>query len=433
MLHMTSGIYKIENAITGAIYIGSSRNIDNRWKYHVWELRANRHHSTYLQNSWNTHGGDAFKFSIIETCVPDKLAVTEQWYIDTLHPQYNMSVVVGAPAPPTNRAIERVCIETGESTVFRTRDEAAASGTFNEGSITACCLGHMRKHKGYYWKFSDGSSPDFHSKERISAVSRIDCDGYVVLFDSISLAAAGTEEASVSGISACCAGSLFTHAGYRWSYTDPSRTTDSSGSRVYRNVFGRQSGTAGLKRAVHRISMATGDVVEYESIASVTADGFSPSHVSRCCSGHANTHDGYVWKYANVGVSTEQMTSIKSLRGHRSNRVVRRIDRNTGAEKLYDRVSAVASDGFSLGNVIMCCNGKRGFHKGYFWEYADEPIEHGVKKRGFRVRGVCIETGDERFYETAAASAIDGFNPGRVSSCCLGRRKTHRGFRWERV
>ncbi len=76
-----SGIYFIINLINGKYYVGSAGNFRERWYMHVYELNRGKHHSSYLQNSWNKYGYDAFQFTIIEI-VEDKeerIKVEQLW------------------------------------------------------------------------------------------------------------------------------------------------------------------------------------------------------------------------------------------------------------------------------------------------------------------------------------------------------------------
>lgn len=93
---MASGIYRIINSINGKIYIGSAVNIDKRWRDHISLLKKGRHHSRYLQNAWNKYGAYAFEFSIIEECDIPSLIAREQYFIDTLSPDYNVCKVAGS-------------------------------------------------------------------------------------------------------------------------------------------------------------------------------------------------------------------------------------------------------------------------------------------------------------------------------------------------
>jgi len=76
-----SGIYIIRNLYNNKIYIGSAKNIKQRLHEHNSMLRRNKHHSKYLQNSYNLHNGK-FLFSILEQCSVDNLIKREQYWLD---------------------------------------------------------------------------------------------------------------------------------------------------------------------------------------------------------------------------------------------------------------------------------------------------------------------------------------------------------------
>ena len=64
---MASGIYRIKNLETGALYIGqTAQAFAKRWHNHRWELGAGCHHNEHLQNSYNKHGKDAFEYKVLE-------------------------------------------------------------------------------------------------------------------------------------------------------------------------------------------------------------------------------------------------------------------------------------------------------------------------------------------------------------------------------
>lgn len=80
------------------MYIGSSKNIKNRWYTHKKLLAEGTHHCTYLQNAWNKYGEPSFEFQVLEECLPEELLVKEQWYFDsTEYDLYNLSKVAGRP------------------------------------------------------------------------------------------------------------------------------------------------------------------------------------------------------------------------------------------------------------------------------------------------------------------------------------------------
>ncbi|MGL5329774.1 MAG: GIY-YIG nuclease family protein, partial [Peptostreptococcaceae bacterium] len=78
-----SGIYQIRNIDNGKVYIGSSKDVDKRWKQHIYSLNNKSHHSIKLQRAWDKYGQESFSFEIIEQCEEGKLLYLEQYYIDT--------------------------------------------------------------------------------------------------------------------------------------------------------------------------------------------------------------------------------------------------------------------------------------------------------------------------------------------------------------
>lgn len=91
-----TGIYKITNLINNKIYIGSSyHDIKMRFRRHKSDLNRNKHDNKHLQASWNKYGSDNFIFEIIEYCESSECIKREQYYIDSLKPQYNKCLIAG--------------------------------------------------------------------------------------------------------------------------------------------------------------------------------------------------------------------------------------------------------------------------------------------------------------------------------------------------
>jgi group I intron endonuclease len=90
-----SGVYKITNLINNKCYIGSSAYIKSRWSNHRRTLLKGCHHSKYLQRSWNKYGQDNFKFEVLLYCTNEHLLDYEQYFLDTLNPEYNSCKIAG--------------------------------------------------------------------------------------------------------------------------------------------------------------------------------------------------------------------------------------------------------------------------------------------------------------------------------------------------
>lgn len=62
-----NGIYLIECMPNNKVYVGSSTRILTRLSRHRSDLRAGRHHCSYLQRAWNRYGEQAFEFVVLDT------------------------------------------------------------------------------------------------------------------------------------------------------------------------------------------------------------------------------------------------------------------------------------------------------------------------------------------------------------------------------
>lgn len=90
------GIYKITNKITNDFYIGSSKNIKERWNSHRRSYHWKNNPKTPLYKAIHNYGLENFLFDIIEECMQDDLLSREQYYINTLKPQYNEGIAKAA-------------------------------------------------------------------------------------------------------------------------------------------------------------------------------------------------------------------------------------------------------------------------------------------------------------------------------------------------
>ena len=95
MIKKISGVYKITNTITGDFYIGSSKNVKERWKQHkkssVWKYYPNNP----MYHDFQKYGTDKFEFQILEEVESEHLKEAEQQFIETLKPTYNSNNAKG--------------------------------------------------------------------------------------------------------------------------------------------------------------------------------------------------------------------------------------------------------------------------------------------------------------------------------------------------
>jgi group I intron endonuclease len=103
-----TGVYMITNIVDGKIYVGSSKDVELRFRQHQKSLKGGYHINKHLQNAWSKYGEQAFKFEVIEYCSPDVMIELEQDLIESLEcldrkKGYNLM-----PAAPGNPYTEEI-------------------------------------------------------------------------------------------------------------------------------------------------------------------------------------------------------------------------------------------------------------------------------------------------------------------------------------
>ena len=84
-----SGVYKITNTITGDFYIGSSKDVKQRWAVHKCQSTWKNHPNNPMYLDMQKYGDDKFEFEVLAEVEIEKLKETEQQFIETLKPSYN--------------------------------------------------------------------------------------------------------------------------------------------------------------------------------------------------------------------------------------------------------------------------------------------------------------------------------------------------------
>lgn len=97
-LNPKGGVYQIRCISNDSIYIGSTNNFERRFKCHLFGLKNKKHSNYKLQIDFLQFGEENFAFEILldlgKNPNRDKLYTSEQYYIDTLKPQYNIQLIV---------------------------------------------------------------------------------------------------------------------------------------------------------------------------------------------------------------------------------------------------------------------------------------------------------------------------------------------------
>jgi len=87
------GIYEI--VLNDKNYIGSAKDIKDRIRRHLSELRRNKHGNPKMQHAYNKCGEGSFSYAILEITKQCDLISREQHFIDMIVPYYNICKIAG--------------------------------------------------------------------------------------------------------------------------------------------------------------------------------------------------------------------------------------------------------------------------------------------------------------------------------------------------
>lgn len=108
------GIYEIWVKNTKYSYIGSSKNIENRFKQHCYLLRKKEHPNKFLQNCFNKYGQKSLILNTVEelpSLTKEQVLEKEKFWIEKLQPSLNIQ------QDPTNFWINNTGSKHGSSKI----------------------------------------------------------------------------------------------------------------------------------------------------------------------------------------------------------------------------------------------------------------------------------------------------------------------------
>jgi group I intron endonuclease len=85
----TTGIYSITCLPNNKKYIGKSKDIADRWKQHLYQLKRKEHHCKPLQEAYDEYGYTEFVFKVELICSKKKLDEKENEIWDKYEDNFN--------------------------------------------------------------------------------------------------------------------------------------------------------------------------------------------------------------------------------------------------------------------------------------------------------------------------------------------------------
>lgn len=141
-----AGVYAIVSLYSQKVYVGSSVNIQIRWREHKSRLRSGSHRNANLQREWDCYGEPFFAFVVLErTPVDYKPRIArEQWWIDSTPDTLNVSTQAGSGPKPGHKMtavqVEKIRLAhrgKSKSAAHRANLSAAKKGSKNPKQAAA--------------------------------------------------------------------------------------------------------------------------------------------------------------------------------------------------------------------------------------------------------------------------------------------------------
>lgn len=221
------GIYCIENTVNGKKYVGQSKDIKDRWRRHISELKKCKHDNSYLQENWIVYGESAFKFYVLEECSPELLDEKEKYYIDYLDSMsYGNGFNLTTGGKKGNTMTEEIKQKMSKSITESYTDELREirrQDTLEYWSNPENKKRILGENNVMYGKHHSEETKRKMSEAKkgkaawVKYTSPVYCKELQTVFANASEA---SKETSVSrdGIIKACKGERYTSGGYHWSF-----------------------------------------------------------------------------------------------------------------------------------------------------------------------------------------------------------------------
>ena len=244
-LDFISGIYKITCTGNNKYYIGSASDFCVRWSTHLYDLRNNKHHSSYMQNSFNKYGEQSFKFDIIES-VKDlgDLLEREQFWLDKTKAydrEYGFNVLRYAGSSRGVKHSEEVVAKMSETRgtevsnydldgnfidSYRSMNYAQKETGVSKMTISKCVKGiNLYTHSGIWLDKNEDIEERLNKIKKVKkTVIQYDLDGNFIKEWFLPLSKIAKELGGCNDISNAIRGECLSSGGYMWRYRNPSES-----------------------------------------------------------------------------------------------------------------------------------------------------------------------------------------------------------------
>lgn len=242
-------IYKITNNIDGMIYIGSTNDVETRWKNHkCCSIDPKDHHYNYpLMKAFRQYGIDNFNFEIIKQVNDYKEAINEEHnYIieyncifpngynqtdNTNSPMFDPKIAEKARITKRQKYGKQVCEIDNNNNILQIWNsiaEVAENTGLNRYSISQVCNGLRLTSGGRIFRFLNDKKEiiiptrKYYQTRKITETSKEvaklnEQNEIIEIYPTISIAGE-KNNCDPSGISKVCSGKRKYCGGFKWKY-----------------------------------------------------------------------------------------------------------------------------------------------------------------------------------------------------------------------
>ena len=169
----------------------------------------------------------------------------------------------------------------------------------------------------------------------------------------------------------------------------------------------------------------------------LVAEAFIPNPDNLPCVNHKDedktNNYPYNLEYCTHKYNNNYGTRMKRISKKLSKKVYQ-YDLNGNFIKSWSSTVELEKEGFNSSHISSCCLKKSKTHKGYIWSY--KPIENfDIDNYKKKTTSKTVYQYDKDYnlikiwYSTTECHR-NGFDFRNISACCLGKRKTHKGYIW---
>lgn len=231
---------------------------------------------------------------------------------------------------------------------------------------------------------SDKAFSNLHDKQRKPVVQcdRTNHDIVLNVFRSLSEAEQIT---GIRSIGNCVGGKQCSSGGYYWRYSDGEIFTGNYNTTYLCPTNDRRKLTDDMKQKIRETGLykrenlykkvfcynGTGNLIKvYDSVSSVTVDGFDPCQVSHCCNPKQidRTHKGYVFSYKELS-----QKQVLDLFAKHVKKPVVQLTLDGHFIKEWESATLAGKElGLGNTNISSCCRHKTNKHGNFKWLFKEE-------------------------------------------------------------